>query len=103
MLTYTRPALIVSGLGSLAAFMLWIGVSIESLFDAVTLATVLKILIIAIINILFRMLASKDREYFYINIGIHPRVLLKWSILFDATTYIAGATLIIIIRNVIAC
>ena len=102
MLTYTRPALIVSGLGSIAAFMLWLNVSVESLFDAVTLATVLKILIIAIVNILFRMLVSKDSDYFYINIGIHPRILLRWSILLDTTVYIAGAALIILLRNVIA-
>lgn len=102
MLTYTRPALTVSGLGSLAAFLLWIHVSIESLFDAVMLATVLKILITAIINLLFRILAAKERDYFYINIGIHPRILLMWSISLDVATYIAGATLIILIRNVIA-
>ena len=102
MLTYTRPALTVSVLGRLDAFLLWIHVSIESLFDAVTLATVLKILITAIINLMSRILAAKERDYFYINIGIHPRILLMWSISLDVATYIAGATLIILIRNVIA-
>ena len=102
MLTYTRPSLTVSGMGSIVAFLFMAKVGIGSLSDFIMLATILKILIISISFLLLRMLASKDRDYFYINIGIHPRILMRWSITLDASVYLAGCILITIIRNVIA-
>lgn len=102
MLTYTRPSMIISGVGSLAAFLLLSSVSIGSLSDTVMTATILKLLITAISFILLRMLASKDRDYFYINVGIHPRILMRWSISLDVAVYFAGCILITLIRNVIA-
>ncbi len=102
MLTYTRPSLIVSGAGTIIAFLFMASVSIGSLSDFVMLATVLKLLIIAISFLLLRILASKDRDYFYINVGIHPRILMRWSISLDVAVYFAGCILITLIRNVIA-
>ncbi len=102
MLTYTRPSLTVSGIGSIVAFMFMAKVSIGSLSDFIMLATVLKLLIIAISFLLLRILASKDRDYFYINVGIHPRILMRWSISLDVAVYFAGCILITLIRNVIA-
>lgn len=102
MLTYTRPSLTVSGIGSIVAFLFMAKVSIGNLSDFIMLATVLKLLIIAISFLLLRILASKDRDYFYINVGIHPRILMRWSISLDFTTYLAGSILITLIRNVIA-
>ena len=102
MLTYTRPSLTVSGIGSIVAFLFMAKVSIGNLSDFIMLATVLKLLIIAISFLLLRILASKDRDYFYINVGIHPRILMRWSTSLDFTTYLAGSILITLIRNVIA-
>lgn len=102
MALYARPVLIISGTGSTLALLLMMSVSISSLTDTMMTATILKILITAISALLFRMLASKDREYFYINVGVHPKLLLKWAISLDAAAYIVLSILIIVIRHGIA-
>ena len=102
MVIYTRPILIISGIGSLAIFALLANVSLNSLIVTTITATMFKMVITALAAILFRMMVSKDRDYFYINIGLHPSRLLKWSICSDYAIYLTVCTLIIIIRHVIA-
>ena len=101
-ITYTLPVLIISGLGSLSASMLLCMISKEGLTTAFITATVLKLVITAIAALLFRMLTSKDQEFFYINIGLHPFKLLRWAIMADISMYLILSTLIIVIRNVIS-
>lgn len=102
MAIYTRPILIISGTGSLAIFALLANVSLNSLIVTTITATMFKMVITALAAILFRMMVSKDRDYFYINIGLHPSKLLKWSICSDYTVYLAICIFIIVIRHVIA-
>ena len=99
MAMYARPVLIISGLGSISAAMLMIMISIERLRMAVTTGMVLKSVILAIATLLFKMLTSKDQEFFYINLGLHPSRLLRWAILTDLVMYLIICTLIIIIRH----
>ena len=102
MAIYTRPILIISGIGSLAIFTLLASVNLRSMIVTVITATMFKMIITALATILFRMMVSKDRDYFYINIGLHPSSLLKWSICSDYAAYLTICTIIIVIRHVIA-
>lgn len=99
MAMYARPVLIISGLGSISAATLMIMISIERLTTGFTTATVLKLVILAIATLLFKMLTSKDQEFFYINIGLHPSRLLRWAILIDLAIFFILCTLIMIIRH----
>lgn len=101
-ITYALPVLIISGLGSLSASMLLCMISKEGLTTAFITATVLKFVITAIASLLFKMLTSRDQDYFYINIGLHPSKLLTWAILADMVMYFILSILIIVIRNAIA-
>lgn len=101
-ITYTRPVLIITGLGSLSAAMLLCMISKGNLTTAFNTAIVLKLVITAIATLLFNMLTSKDQDYFYINIGLHPSKLLRWAILADILVFLILSTLIILIRNVIS-
>ena len=42
---------------------------------------------------------SKDRKFFYINVGISTRKLMRWAICLDLAVYFILLVLIIIIRH----
>lgn len=98
---YARPYLIVSGLGSLSAVVTLAVVGKGSIMGALTSLTVLKVVVMAISLILFKLLESKEQAYFYINIGLHPSLLLKWAVFADTLAYLIICTILIVIRNVI--
>lgn len=101
MAQYTGPYLMISGAGTFAVLLLTAVTAKENLIATVSIASVLKILICAITVLLFRMIGAKHLEWFYINIGLHPRKLLKWAISADAAVYITACTMIIILKNVL--
>ena len=99
MLMYMRPVLIISGLGSLSAATTLMMVSAEAVGDTAVMVTMLKILVLAISTLLFKMLSSKDRKFFYINVGISTRSLMYRAICLDMAVFIILLTIIILVRH----
>ena len=98
MLMYMRPVLIVSGLGTLSAISALTMMSVEAMKDNVLPMTILKIIILAISTLLFTLMSSKDRKYFYINIGISTKKLMRGAIVLDMLAYFVLLTLTMVIR-----
>lgn len=101
MTIYARPFLIISGLGSLSAMLTLSITGKESMTGSFFALTFLKLVIAAIALILFKLLTSKDQEFFYINIGLHPRLLLRCAVVIDLSLYFFICILIMVFRNVI--
>lgn len=101
MLMYMRPVLIVSGLGTLSSSTLLMMVRPETMDDLAASITILKILILAISTLLFTLMSSKDRKFFYINAGISTKALMRRGILLDMLVYFLLLTLIMTIRHAI--
>lgn len=99
MLMYMRPVLIISGLGSLSAISTLMMVNAEAVGDTAVMVTMLKILVLAISTLLFTMLSSKDRKYFYINVGTSTRSLMRRAICLDMAVFIILLTIIILVRH----
>ena len=99
MLMYMRPVLIISGLGSLSAVTTLMMVSAEAVGNTAVMVTMLKILVLAISTLLFKMLSSKDRKFFYINVGISTRSLMCRAICLDMAVFIILLTIIILVRH----
>ena len=95
---YMRPVLIVSGLGTLSAISALTMMSVEAMKDNVLPMTILKIIILAICTLLFTLMSSKDRKYFYINIGISTKKLMRGAIVLDMLAYFVLLTLTMVIR-----
>ena len=95
---YMRPVLIVSGLGTLSAISALTMMSVEAMKDNVLPMTILKIIILAISTLLFTLMSSKDRKYFYINIGILTKKLMRGAIVLDMLAYFVLLTLTMVIR-----
>lgn len=95
---YMRPVLIVSGLGTLSAISALTMMSVEAMKDNVLPMTILKIIILAISTLLFTLMSSKDRKYFYINIGISTKKLMRGAIVLDMLAYFVLLTLTMVIR-----
>ena len=93
-----RPVLIVSGLGTLSAISALTMMSVEAMKDNVLPMTILKIIILAISTLLFTLMSSKDRKYFYINIGISTKKLMRGAIVLDMLAYFVLLTLTMVIR-----
>lgn len=102
MLMYMRPVLIISGLGTLSAISALSMMSVESMKDNALPMTLLKIIILAISTLLFTMMSSKDRKFFYINIGISTKKLMRLAIVLDMLAYFVMITLIIVIRHAVS-
>lgn len=100
MVSYTCPILIVAGLSSLVSLVFLTMTSIESLATLFMVFTFLKILAESLTVLLFNSLKSKGQDYFYINLGLHPKNLLIWEISIEAILYILLFIPLIIIRNV---
>lgn len=98
MLMYMRPVLIVSGLGTLSAISALSVMSVQAMKDNVLPMTILKIIILAISTLLFTQMSSKDRKYFYINIGISTKKLMRRAIVLDMLAYFVLLTLTMVIR-----
>ena len=99
MVMYMRPVLIASGLATLSAISTLMLVSPQAVSDTALMLSPLKIIILAICTLLFTMLSSKDRKFFYINVGISTRKLMRWAICLDLAVYFILLVLIIIIRH----
>lgn len=102
MLMYMRPVLIVSGLGTLSALGALTMMSVEAMKNNILPLTILKIIILAISVLLFTMMSSKDRKFFYINIGISTKKLMRLAIVLDMLAYFVLITLIIVIRYAVS-
>lgn len=99
---YMRPVLIISGLGTLSVLSSLMLVSAEAMGDTAVMTTIVKVMVLAISCLLFTMLTSKDRRFFYINVGISTRKLTRWAICLDMAVYFLLLTIIILIRNAAA-
>lgn len=102
MLMYMRPVLIISGLGTLSAISALSVMSVSAMKDNALPLTILKIIILAISTLLFTLMSSKDRKYFYINIGISTKKLMRLAIVLDMLAYFVMITLIIVIRHAVS-
>ena len=98
MLMYMRPVLIVSGLGTLSAISALSVMSVSAMKGNALPMTILKIIILAISTLLFTLMSSKDRKYFYINIGISTKKLMRRAIVLDMLAYFVLLTLTMVIR-----
>lgn len=99
---YMRPVLTVSGLGTLSALGTLTMVSMEAMKDSILPLTLLKIIILAISTLLFTLLSSEDRKFFYINIGISTKKLMRLAIVLDMLAYFILITLIIVTRYAVS-
>lgn len=97
-LMYMRPVLIVSGLGTLSAISALSVMSVSAMKGNALPMTILKIIILAISTLLFTQMSSKDRKYFYINIGISTKKLMRRAIVLDMLAYFVLLTLTMVIR-----
>lgn len=95
---YMRPVLIVSGLGTLSAISALSVMNVNAMKDNALPLTILKIVILAISTLLFTLMSSKDRKYFYINIGISTKKLMRGAIVLDMLAYFVLLTLTMVIR-----
>lgn len=102
MLMYMRPVLIISGLGTLSAISALSVMSVSAMKDNALPLTILKIIILAISTLLFTLMSSKDRKFFYINIGISTKKLMRRAIVLDMLAYFVMITLIIVIRHAVS-
>lgn len=102
MLMYMRPVLIVSGLGTLSALGALIMMSVEVMKNNILPLTILKTIILAISALLFTIMSSKDRKFFYINIGVSTKKLMRLAIVMDMLAYFVLITLIIVIRYAVS-
>lgn len=93
-----RPVLIVSGLGTLSAISALSVMSVSAMKGNALPMTILKIIILAISTLLFTQMSSKDRKYFYINIGISTKKLMRRAIVLDMLAYFVLLTLTMVIR-----
>ena len=95
---YMRPVLIVSGLGTLSAISALSVMSVSAMKGNALPMTILKIIILAISTLLFTLMSSKDRKYFYIDIGISTKKLMRGAIVLDMLAYFVLLTLTMVIR-----
>ena len=89
-----------SALGTISAAGTLVFVSKESLAATLYILSMLKVAVMAISVFLFFNMRQEREDYFYINIGQHPRKLLGMALCTDAATYITICTLIMIARYV---
>ena len=98
MLMYMRPVLIISGLGTLSASGTLIMVGVDTMKDVALSLVILKLLILAISVLLFTLMSSKDRKFFYINVGVSTRKLTRMAVILDLAVFFVLLTLIFVLR-----
>ena len=95
---YMRPALICSGVGSISAFAVMMKVDAEAFYDTVVFLTLLKMILLAMCIALFWLVRNDSTRYFFINLGLSPKKLVRWGIALDCAVYFIGVFLILLFR-----
>ena len=98
MCMYMRPVLIVSGVGSFAAFVLMATAGTDILGTTAVIASLLKMLILVASVVLLKMLGQDSQKFFYINLGVPVKKLLLWGTAFDLGIFYAGLIIILVVR-----
>lgn len=97
---YCRPIVFISGLSTLAGASTLLMVGSKAFLSALYIVTLLKVLCDAVSVVLLKLMAREREYYFYVNIGQHPRKLLKMALCFNAVIYFTACLFISVIRYV---
>ena len=98
---YMRPALIISGLGSISALAFLIISDMETLADMAMFLSMLKLAILGSGILLSLSMQRPEKKYFYINLGTSPKQLILWGVALDLAIYFATLLIIILVRYAI--
>ena len=98
---YMRPALIISGLGSISAFVFLAISDLETLADMAMFLSMLKLAILGSGILLSLSMQRPEKKYFYINLGTSPKQLIIWGVALDLAIYFAILLIIILVRYAI--
>ena len=98
---YMRPALIISGMGSVSAFSFLVISDMESLTEMAMFLSMLKLAILGSGILLSLSMQRPEKKYFYINLGTSPKQLIIWGIALDLAIYFAILLIIILVRYAI--
>lgn len=98
---YMRPALIISGLGSISALAFLIISDMETLADMAMFLSMLKLAILGSGILLSLSMQRPEKKYFYINLGTSPKQLIIWGVALDLAIYFATLLIIILVRYAI--
>ena len=98
---YMRPALIISGQGSISAFAFLAISDLETLADMAMFLSMLKLAILGSGILLSLSMQRLEKKYFYINLGTSPKQLIIWGIALDLAIYFAILLIIILVRYAI--
>ena len=101
MCMYMRPALIISGLGSISAFAFLIISDMETLADMAMFLSMLKLAILGSGILLSLSMQRPEKKYFYINLGTSTKQLMIWGVALDLAIYFATLLIIILVRYAI--
>lgn len=97
---YCRPIVLISAVATLAAICTLFMVGEKALLPAFYILTLLKVLGVAV-SVVFLKIMARDREYyFYVNIGQHPKKLLRMALFYDAVIYFTVCLFIFVLRYV---
>lgn len=100
MLLYTKGYLILSSTVSIAAFVnMAVSDVPENWLETLMALSILKIIVAAMTLVLFNYITPKNEKFFYINLGLHPRILKRYSVILDFGTFYLISILIILIKN----
>ena len=98
---YMRPALIISGMGSVSAFSFLVISDMESLAEMAMFLSMLKLAILGSGILLSLSMQRPEKKYFYINLGTSPKQLILWGVALDLAIYLATLLIIILVRYAI--
>lgn len=100
MLLYTKGYLILSSTVSIAAFVYMAASDVrENWLETLMVLSIPKIIVAAMTLVLFNDITPKNKKFFYINLGLHPRILRIYSVILDFGTFYLISILIILIKN----
>lgn len=97
---YCRPLLAISAAGTLSVAGTLVMVGSSALASTFCITSMLKAALTAISVLLLRSMRQKSEDYFYINLGQHPKKLLGLALCADAAAYIIACSLILFVRYV---
>ncbi len=100
MMMYCGPVPVISGFGTLSAGGVLLMVGNKALIPSLYIVTLLKILMLGVLLLCFKIMSSGNLDYFYINVGWHPRKLLRLAVCIDSVTYTLVCILILLFRYV---
>jgi hypothetical protein len=100
-LMYMRPALIISGLGSISAFSFMAISDMETLTELAMFLSTLKLAILGTGILFVLSMEKQEKKYFYINLGTSPKQLILWGTVMDLVIYFTVLPLIILVRHAI--